>query len=57
MTVGEGRPPRPRRRFGQHFLKDPDVIERIVAVIRPVAGQEIGPRPVQKGGQSGGTLT
>ncbi|MGH8479018.1 MAG: 16S rRNA (adenine(1518)-N(6)/adenine(1519)-N(6))-dimethyltransferase RsmA [Gammaproteobacteria bacterium] len=46
MIVGEGRPPRPRRRFGQHFLTDPSVIERIVAVIRPVAGQhlvEIGP--------------
>ncbi|MGH8587222.1 MAG: rRNA adenine N-6-methyltransferase family protein, partial [Gammaproteobacteria bacterium] len=46
MTAGEGRPPRPRRRFGQHFLTDPCVIERIVAVIRPVADQhmvEIGP--------------
>jgi 16S rRNA (adenine1518-N6/adenine1519-N6)-dimethyltransferase len=46
VTVGKGRPPRPRRRFGQHFLTDPRVIERIVAVIRPVAGQhlvEIGP--------------
>jgi 16S rRNA (adenine1518-N6/adenine1519-N6)-dimethyltransferase len=46
VSAGEGRPPRPRRRFGQHFLTDPRVIGRIVAVIRPVAGQhlvEIGP--------------
>ena len=46
MSVGEGLPPRPKRRFGQHFLTDPRVIEHIVAVIRPVAGQhmvEIGP--------------
>ena len=46
MSLGEGRPPRPRRRFGQHFLTDPGVIEHLVAVIRPVAGQymvEIGP--------------
>ncbi|MCA1853742.1 MAG: 16S rRNA (adenine(1518)-N(6)/adenine(1519)-N(6))-dimethyltransferase RsmA [Beggiatoa sp.] len=46
MSVGEGRPPRPKRRFGQHFLTDPSVIEHIVTVIRPMAGQhivEIGP--------------
>jgi 16S rRNA (adenine1518-N6/adenine1519-N6)-dimethyltransferase len=46
VSLGEGRPPRPRRRFGQHFLTDPGVIEHLVAVIRPVAGQymvEIGP--------------
>jgi 16S rRNA A1518/A1519 N6-dimethyltransferase RsmA/KsgA/DIM1 with predicted DNA glycosylase/AP lyase activity len=46
VSVGEGRPPRPKRRFGQHFVTDPDVIEHIVAVIRPAAGQsmvEIGP--------------
>jgi len=46
VIVGESRPPRPKRRFGQHFLTDPGVIERIVAVIGPVAGQhmvEIGP--------------
>ncbi|MGH8577045.1 MAG: 16S rRNA (adenine(1518)-N(6)/adenine(1519)-N(6))-dimethyltransferase RsmA [Gammaproteobacteria bacterium] len=46
MSVGEGPQPRPKRRFGQHFLTDPSVIERIVGVIRPVAGQhvvEIGP--------------
>lgn len=37
---------RPRKRFGQHFLHDPGVIERIVAAIRPVPGDrlvEIGP--------------
>jgi 16S rRNA (adenine1518-N6/adenine1519-N6)-dimethyltransferase len=38
-------PPR-RRRFGQHFLHDPAVIERIVAALAPGAGEhlvEIGP--------------
>ncbi len=38
--------PIPRKRFGQHFLRDPSVIERIVAAIRPVPGDrlvEIGP--------------
>ncbi len=37
---------RPRKRFGQHFLRDPDVLERIVAAIRPAPGDrwvEIGP--------------
>lgn len=37
---------RPRKRFGQHFLHDPAVIERIVAAIRPARGErlvEIGP--------------
>jgi len=37
---------RARRRFGQNFLHDPFVIERIVAAIRPQAGEaliEIGP--------------
>ncbi|HMR02020.1 MAG TPA: 16S rRNA (adenine(1518)-N(6)/adenine(1519)-N(6))-dimethyltransferase RsmA [Candidatus Competibacter phosphatis] len=37
---------RPRKRFGQHFLRDPGVLERIVAAIRPVPGDhlvEIGP--------------
>jgi 16S rRNA (adenine1518-N6/adenine1519-N6)-dimethyltransferase len=37
---------RPRKRFGQHFLHDPVVIQRIVDAIRPQAGQriiEIGP--------------
>lgn len=37
---------RPRKRFGQHFLHDPFVIDRIVAAIRPEEGQqlvEVGP--------------
>ncbi len=37
---------RPRKRFGQNFLHDPGVINRIVAAIRPRAGEqlvEIGP--------------
>lgn len=37
---------RPRKRFGQHFLHDPGVIERIVRAIAPRPGQhlvEIGP--------------
>ena len=37
---------RPRKRFGQHFLRDPGVIARIIAAIQPVAGDrlvEIGP--------------
>jgi 16S rRNA (adenine1518-N6/adenine1519-N6)-dimethyltransferase len=37
---------RPRKRFGQHFLHDPQVIARIVAAIRPMPGEqlvEIGP--------------
>ncbi|KPJ91003.1 MAG: hypothetical protein AMJ55_12580, partial [Gammaproteobacteria bacterium SG8_15] len=43
-----GNPPvhRARKRFGQNFLHDPQVIQRIVASIRPRAGQsmvEIGP--------------
>ncbi|NGP54138.1 16S rRNA (adenine(1518)-N(6)/adenine(1519)-N(6))-dimethyltransferase RsmA [Thioalkalivibrio sp. XN8] len=36
----------PRKRFGQHFLHDPTVIERIVRAIGPVPGErlvEIGP--------------
>jgi 16S rRNA (adenine1518-N6/adenine1519-N6)-dimethyltransferase len=42
------RPPqgRPRKRFGQHFLHDPAVIERIAAAIAPRSGEalvEIGP--------------
>ncbi len=39
---------RPRKRFGQHFLHDPAVIERIVAAIAPRSGDllvEIGPGP------------
>ena len=38
--------PRSRRRFGQHFLHDPGVVERIVATVNPRPGQtlvEIGP--------------
>jgi 16S rRNA (adenine1518-N6/adenine1519-N6)-dimethyltransferase len=37
---------RPRKRFGQHFLHDPSVIERILQVVAPVPGErlvEIGP--------------
>lgn len=40
------RPHRPRKRFGQHFLSSPLVIERILDVIQPQAGDrivEIGP--------------
>lgn len=36
----------PRKRFGQHFLHDPHVIDRIVASLAPLPGQaivEIGP--------------
>ncbi len=36
----------PRKRFGQHFLHDPGIIDRICATIAPVAGEslvEIGP--------------
>jgi 16S rRNA (adenine1518-N6/adenine1519-N6)-dimethyltransferase len=38
--------PRPRKRFGQHFLTDRHYLERIVAAIDPRAGQaivEVGP--------------
>ena len=41
-----GRPHRPRKRFGQNFLHDVDVIRRIVEAIDPRPGQfivEIGP--------------
>ena len=41
-----GRGTRPRKRFGQHFLHDPAVIERIAAAIAPASGDalvEIGP--------------
>ena len=37
---------RPRKRFGQHFLHDPAVIERIAGAISPASGEalvEIGP--------------
>jgi 16S rRNA (adenine1518-N6/adenine1519-N6)-dimethyltransferase len=39
-------PHRPRKRFGQHFLRDPGVIDAIVRAIRPSAADtivEIGP--------------
>ncbi|GMU68212.1 MAG: ribosomal RNA small subunit methyltransferase A [Steroidobacteraceae bacterium] len=39
-------PPRARRRFGQHFLHDPAVVERIVRAVAPAPGDaivEIGP--------------
>jgi len=39
-------PHRPRKRFGQHFLHDPGVVERIVRAIAPRPGErlvEIGP--------------
>lgn len=37
---------KPRKRFGQHFLRDPAVVRRIVAALAPRAGEtivEIGP--------------
>ena len=40
--------PRPRKRFGQHFLTDRHYLERVVAAIAPRAGDnlvEIGPGP------------
>lgn len=45
MTAGST-PHRPRKRFGQHFLHDPNVVARIVAAIDPREGDrlvEIGP--------------
>ncbi|PIE83748.1 MAG: 16S rRNA (adenine(1518)-N(6)/adenine(1519)-N(6))-dimethyltransferase [Candidatus Contendobacter odensis] len=39
-------PHRPRKRFGQHFLQDPNIITRIIAAIRPTTEHrlvEIGP--------------
>jgi 16S rRNA (adenine1518-N6/adenine1519-N6)-dimethyltransferase len=44
--MGNSASHRPRKRFGQNFLHDPQVIQRIVASIRPRQGQhmvEIGP--------------
>lgn len=38
--------PRPRKRFGQHFLADQSIAERIVALVQPLPGElvlEIGP--------------
>ncbi len=37
---------RPRKRFGQHFLRDPAVVSRILAAVAPAPGEtivEIGP--------------
>jgi 16S rRNA (adenine1518-N6/adenine1519-N6)-dimethyltransferase len=45
LPAAPGQPPR-RRRFGQHFLHDPQVIARIVRALAPSAGDhlvEIGP--------------
>jgi 16S rRNA (adenine1518-N6/adenine1519-N6)-dimethyltransferase len=39
---------RARKRFGQHFLHDTNVLQRIVAAVNPLAGEhvvEIGPGP------------
>ncbi len=46
MMPQRGLQGRPRKRFGQHFLHDPAVIERIAEAIAPCAGEalvEIGP--------------
>ena len=46
MKQPRGPEVRPRKRFGQHFLHDPAVIERIAAAIAPANGEalvEIGP--------------
>ena len=43
---GTGPAPRARKRFGQHFLHDPAVLERIIAAVAPHADDalvEIGP--------------
>jgi len=47
MTSASVPPHRPRKRFGQHFLRDASVIESIVAAIRPVLanGWWKSPRP------------
>jgi 16S rRNA (adenine1518-N6/adenine1519-N6)-dimethyltransferase len=45
MAPVSGRPPR-RKRFGQHFLHDPAVLDRIVGAVNPRPGErlvEIGP--------------
>jgi 16S rRNA (adenine1518-N6/adenine1519-N6)-dimethyltransferase len=55
---------RPKKRFGQHFLADASVVERIVRAVAPIAGErlvEIGPgegaltRPLLAA--AGGSLT
>jgi dimethyladenosine transferase len=55
LKIGEGRcqwgrvgvlSPRARKRFGQHFLRDPEIIQRIITAIQPSSDQhlvEIGP--------------
>ena len=46
ITVKSGSPPRPRKRFGQHFLHDKYVLQKIVAAINPRTEDalvEIGP--------------
>jgi 16S rRNA (adenine1518-N6/adenine1519-N6)-dimethyltransferase len=46
MKTAGGPQRRPRKRFGQHFLHDPAVIERIAGAIAPRSGEalvEIGP--------------
>lgn len=46
MTDEGGRPHRPRKRFGQHFLRDRGVVDRILRAAAPEPGQhfvEIGP--------------
>jgi len=45
-TAPAPRPHRPRRRFGQHFLVDPNIVARLVAALAPQPGErivEIGP--------------
>jgi 16S rRNA (adenine1518-N6/adenine1519-N6)-dimethyltransferase len=46
VTTRSGNPHRPRKRFGQHFLHDPQVVARIVQAIDPKPDDrlvEIGP--------------
>jgi 16S rRNA (adenine1518-N6/adenine1519-N6)-dimethyltransferase len=48
VSVAEAASPRARKRFGQHFLHDPGVIQRILWAVQPKPGQslvEIGPGP------------
>jgi 16S rRNA (adenine1518-N6/adenine1519-N6)-dimethyltransferase len=44
--MSTGQLPRARKRFGQHFLADQSIADRIVALVRPQPGDlvlEIGP--------------
>jgi 16S rRNA (adenine1518-N6/adenine1519-N6)-dimethyltransferase len=46
MSAGPGRPPFARKRFGQHFLHDPGVLDRIARTVAARPGDrvvEIGP--------------